>query len=97
MNKAMRVIRESNNVERKRRQMAQKNKCEETSKTIQKAKALIAKIKRGQLKKEEIERKLDSIFGEGSHQEITEDPTTEKIVERIEEMSKREQQIDEWE
>ena len=97
MKKVMSVIKEAHNVERKRRQMARKNKSEETSKMIQKAKALIVSIKRGQMENEEIKRKLDAIFGKGSHQEITNARTTEKIIERIEEMSKREEQLEEWE
>ena len=97
MKNAMSVIKEAHNVERKRRQMAWKNKIEETSKTIQKAKALIVSIKRGQMENEEIKRKLDAIFGKGSHQEITNARTTEKIIERIEEMSKQEQQYEKWE
>ena len=63
MKKVMSVIKEAHNVERKRRQVARKNQSEKSSKTIQKAKSLIANIKRGQMKKEDIERKLDSIFG----------------------------------
>ena len=88
MKKVMSVIKEAHNMERKRRQMARKNKIEEIPKTIQKAKSLIVSKRRGHLKKEDIERKLEAIFGEGSHQEIAEATTTEKIVERIEEMSK---------
>ena len=97
MKKVMSVIKEAHNVERKRRQVARKNQSEKSSKTIQKAKSLIANIRRGQLKKEEIERKLDTIFGKGSHEEIAKVMTTEKIAERIEEMAKREEQIEEWE
>ena len=47
--------------------------------------------------KEEIERRLEQIFGRGSSQEIKAATTKDKIVERIEEISKREEQIDEWE
>ena len=97
MKKVMSVIKESHTVERKRREMAKKNMSEESSKKIQKAKALIVSIKRGQMEKEEIKRKLDALFGKGSHQEIAEATTREKIVERIEEMSKRENQLEEWE
>ena len=45
----------------------------------------------------EIERQLEQIFGKGSSKEIQAATTKEKIVERIEELSKREEQIDEWE
>ena len=37
------------------------------------------------------------IFGKGSAQEIGAATTKEKIAERIEELSKRERQLDEWE
>ena len=46
-------------------------KSEETSKMIQRAKSLIADIKRRRMKNETIEGKLDEIFGKGSHQEIS--------------------------
>ena len=42
------------------------------------------------MKKEEIDKRLDEIFGRGCSQEIEKATTNEKIVERIEEMSKRE-------
>ena len=64
---------------------------------MQKAKALILEIKRGSLSKGEIEKRLEKIFGAGSSQEIETATSKEKIVERIEEMSKREEQFDEWE
>ena len=47
--------------------------------------------------KDEIKRRLDEIFGSGSGEEIEKATTTEKIVERIEELSKREAQFEEWE
>ena len=49
------------------------------------------------MKKEEIEKRLEEIFGRGSRQEIEKAATNEKIVERIEELSKREEQFEEWE
>ena len=62
-----------------------------------KAKSLISDIKRCSMKKDEIEKRLETIFGIGSGQEIETATTKEKTVERIEELSKREQQLDEWE
>ena len=41
--------------------------------------------------KKEIEKRLEEIFGKGSRQEIERVSTTEKIVERIEKLSKREE------
>ena len=41
--------------------------------------------------------RLEEIFGNGSGDEIEKSTTTEKIVERIEELSKREAQFEEWE
>ena len=49
------------------------------------------------MSKEEIERRIEAIFGKGSGQEIGAATTKEKIVEKIEEMTKREQQFDQWE
>ena len=40
---------------------------------------------------------MDEIFGRGSSKEIEKATTTEKIIERIEELSKREEQFDKWE
>ena len=98
MNKVMRVIREAHTVERKRRQTTRKKKSEETTKRIQQAKTLICNIKRGEMKKDEIERRVDMIFGKGSREEIANITSTrEKIDERIEEMTKREEQLEEWE
>ena len=59
-----------------------------------KAKALIVNRRRRQLKKEEIERKLEAVFGEGRCHETTKVMTTDMIVERIEEMEKKEEQIE---
>ena len=97
MKKVMRVIKEAHNVERKRRQSAKKKKLEEAVKRTQKAKSLIAEIRRRDMRKEEIEARIEELFGKGSSQEIGNATTKEKIVERIEELSKREQQLDEWE
>ena len=47
--------------------------------------------------KEAIGISLEAIFGKGSSKEIEGATTKEKIVERIEEMSKRETQLEEWE
>ena len=58
---------------------------------------MISTIRRGGMKKEEIEKRLEEIFGRGSRQEIEKATTNEKRVERIEEMSKREEQFEEWE
>ena len=97
MRKVMRVIKEAHNVERKRRQSAKKKKLEEAVRRTQKAKSLIAEIRRRDMKKDEIEARIEELFGKGSSQEIGDATTKEKIVERIEELSKREQQLDEWE
>ena len=97
MKKVMKVIKEAHNVERKRRQTSRKERSEVLVAMTQRAKALIADIKRGGMRKEEIERRLDGIFGRGSRQEINTTITREKIVERIEEMSKREEQFEKWE
>ena len=49
------------------------------------------------MSKGEIMGKIEELFGKGSSQEIGKATTKEKIVERVEELSKREQQLDEWE
>ena len=43
------------------------------------------------MKREDIEKRLEEIFGKGSRQEIEKAETNEKIAERIEEMAKREE------
>ena len=93
----MRVIREAHNAEKKRRQTSQKRKSAEVTKRTQRVKSLISCIKQGKMIIEEIKTRLEEIFGKGSSQEIGNATTKEKIVERIEELSKREQQLDEWE
>ena len=49
------------------------------------------------MRKEEIVTKLEEIFGNGSGQEIEKATTKEKVAERIEEMSRREEQFEIWE
>ena len=77
--------------------VSRKKRSEETRSRTQRTKALLAEIKKGKMMKEEIERRLEQIFGRGSSQEIKAATTKDKIVERIEEMAKSEQQFDEWE
>ena len=96
MKNVMLVIKEVHNVERKRRRTARKKRSEEAATRTQKAKALISNIKRGGMRKEEIERMLEKIFGKGSGQEIENVNTMEKIAERIEELSRREEQLEVW-
>ena len=97
MKKVMKVIKEAHNTERKRRQTSRKERDEASRAMTQRAKALIADIKRGEIRKEEVEKRLDGIFGRGSRQEIEKATTKEKIVERIEEIAKREEQFEKWE
>ena len=49
------------------------------------------------MRKEDISRRVEVIFGKGSRQEVEDATTPEKITERIAEMSKREEAFDEWE
>ena len=65
--------------------------------TIQRAKALIADIKRGGMERREVERRLESIFSKGSREEIAKAVTDEKTVERVIELSRREEQFEVWE
>ena len=97
MKKVMGVIKEAHNVERKRRQTARKKRSDESSRRTQKAKSLIADIRREEMSKAEIERRIEEIFGKGSVQVIWNATRKEKIEERVEELSKREQQFDECE
>ena len=97
MKKITRVIKEAHLVERKRRHTSRMKRMDESKTRTQRAKALIAEIRRGGMRKEEIEKSLEKIFGEGSSQEIAKASTEEKIVERIEDMARRETQFDEWE
>ena len=48
------------------------------------------------MRKSEIIGRLERIFGEGSGHEIENVLTKEKVVERITEMSKAEEQFEEW-
>ena len=97
MRKVMRVIKDAHNMERKRRQTSRKKKSDEAKTRTQRAKALVADIKRGRMKREEIERRLEGIFGKGAVQEIQKAITKETTIERIEEMSKTEEQFETWE
>ena len=58
---------------------------------------MIANIRRVGMRTDDIKRSLEAIFGKGSSKEIEGITTREKIAERIEEMSKTEQQFEEWE
>ena len=97
MRKVMKVIKEAHNLERKRRHASKKKKSDDSKQRTQKAKALIARIRRGELRKEEIVVKREEIFGKGSGQEIEKATTKEKIAERIEDLSRREEQFETWE
>ena len=97
MKKVMRVIKEVHITEKKRRHTAQKKRSDETNARTQRTKGLITEIKRGKMRKGEIIRRLESIFGEGSGREIETATTREKVIERITEMSKAEEQFEEWE
>ena len=97
MRNVMRVIKEAHNTEKKRRQSSQQRKSEEVTKRTQRAKALISCIKRGKMKTEEIKRNMEVIFGKGSSHEINGAVTNEKIIERIEVMSKTDEQFEVWE
>ena len=96
MRKVMMVIREAHNTEKKRRQASRKEKSEMTRTRIQRAKSLVCEIKRG-MKMQDIATKVEEIFGKGSSQELGKEMAREKIIERIEEISRREAQFDEWE
>ena len=93
MMKVMMVIKEAHNVELKRRQTAKKTIYEEATKRTQRAKALVAIVNCGRMRKDEMVRSLEEIFGKGCGQDIAKAATVEKIVERIEELSKREEQL----
>ena len=90
MRKVTMVIKEAHNIERKIRQALRKNKSEEVSAMTPKAKTLIDEKRRGGLRKEDVGKRRENIFGNGSSKEIEKATTSEKNVERIEEMSKRE-------
>ena len=96
MLRVMRVIKEAHNLEKKRRLTSRNKKSDEMAVRKQKAKALIASIRRG-IPKEEFKRRLEEIFGKGSSKEIETATTVDKCIERIEDISKREEQFEEWE
>ena len=58
---------------------------------------LVATRKRGRLRKDEVVRSRGEIFGKGTGQAIAKAATVEIIVERIEELSRREEPLQEWE
>ena len=90
------VIREAFNVERERRQTSREKRSEDAKTRTQRAKALVAQIKRDGHRKEEIEKRLETIFGNWSKQTIA-CAETKKIIERIEDLSKTEEQFEVWE
>ena len=61
----------------------EEKKYDDAKTTMQSSKALITYIKRGGMERQEIERSLESIFGQGSREEITKATTDEKTVERV--------------
>ena len=63
MQQAMRVIKETHSIERKRRQTSRKKKSDETAARKQRAKTLIVDVKRGGMRKKEIARRLEDNFG----------------------------------
>ena len=63
MKKVMMVIKEACLIERKKRQTSRKKKSDDAVARRQKAKALIQCIRRGGLRKEEIEKRLEENFG----------------------------------
>ena len=96
MKEVINIIKEANIIERKRGQTTKMRRSEETAKRTQRAKTLIANIKK-EIGKDEIARMLEEIFGNGRGNDIETAPTKEKIDERIEETTKIEEQIDSWE
>ena len=75
----MRVIREAHNKEKKRSRQHRRRKLRRLPRK-HRAKALIADIKRGRMRKEEIKRRLEGIFGEGCSQEIKSASSNEKSL-----------------
>ena len=59
--------------------------------------SLIVNIKRGGMRKEVVVMRLEGVFGKENGQETERVEANEKIVERIEELSKREEPYDKWE
>ena len=73
------VIKEAHNAERKRRQASRKERSEALMAMTQRAKALIADIKRGEIRNEEVQKRLECFFfGRGSRHEIEKATTREK-------------------
>ena len=70
---------------------------EDVNTKTQRVKASICFIKQGKMRKDEIGRNVEEIFGNGSREEIAKMTDIQKIVERIVEMSKNEAQLEEWE
>ena len=97
MKKIMRVIREAHLVERKRRHTSRMKRMDESKTRTQRVTALIAEIRREGMRIDEIEKSMEKILGEGSGREIEKATTEEKIVERNEDMSRRETQFNEKE
>ena len=62
MRKVMKIIKEAHNLERKRRQASRKKRIDETNTRTQKVKALIARVRRGEMRKEGSVTKLEEIF-----------------------------------
>ena len=58
---------------------------------------MITEIGKRKMANEEIESRIEEIFGRVSSQETEKAMTKEKIISRYEEMAKSEQQFDEWE
>ena len=88
MKKVMKVIKEAHLVERKRRRTSRKKMSDEAMTRKQQAKTLIVDVKSGGTRREEIERRLELIFGKGSKKEIEKASTDQKIAERIEELAR---------
>ena len=70
MMKVMSVKKEAHITERERMWTAKKEKSEERRTRTKRAKALISQIKKGEIRKEDISRSVELIFGKGSWQEI---------------------------
>ena len=66
----MRVIKEAHLVERKRRRTSRKKMSDEAMTRKQRAKTMIIDVKRGGMRREEIERMLEAIFGSKAKKEI---------------------------
>ena len=70
MKKVMKVIKEAQNVEGKRRKTTRLKITEEESKRTQRAKVLIAEIRSEEIHNEEIEWRTEALFGNEIGQEI---------------------------